>query len=171
MTDDPFTTDIDPDQLATFIQEYVRRENEPDAGPRAVIAAQLRDPRYLPHHVAEMLLSKPEIQASIAVIRKTYKAADVKEVSIATLTADMEVIYQEAKMARQFTAAIAAKKMQAEMAGYLNKDINVNVRHSIATMTDGDLEKIARKQVVEGEFTDVSPITGLPVVVDDQPRA
>ena len=163
MLDSDPPLDITHDQLATFVQEYVRREDEPDAGPYAVIAAQLRDPRYLPQHVAEILLARDDVQALIRVIRPMHKPKDVRPVTVETLSADMEVVFQDAKQARQFTAAIAAKKLQAEISGFLHKDINIHVKHSIETMTDAELEAIAKRAVIDGEFTDVTP--GLPAVV------
>lgn len=156
----------DPDKLATFVQEYVRREGQDDAGSHAVIASQLRDPRWLPHQIAEMLLSEPTMQAAIKVLRTTSKPKQIQEVSVDTISADMEVLYQEAKDARQYTAAIAAKKLQAEISGFLIKHVNVNVKHSVATMADGDLEAIARRGAIDAEFTDVTPATGLPAVLD-----
>lgn len=153
----------DPEQLATFVQEYVRRESQADAGSLAVIASQLRDPRWLPHQIAERLLATPAIQAAIVAVRKVYRPPETKDVSVDTISADMEVLYQEAKDARQFTAAIAAKKLQAEISGFLVKTIDVNVRHSKTTMTDAELEAIIKRATLEGEFTDV---TGLPAVVN-----
>lgn len=153
-----------PDQIAVFIQEYVRREHQPDAGVLAVIAADLRDPQWLPHHVAEMILSKPEIQAAISAVRAVYKPPEIKEVSAETITADAETIFEKAKNDRQYTAALAAKKLQAEIAGLLKKDININVRHSVETMTDEQLEAIARRAPIDAEFKEVG---GLPVTVSD----
>ncbi len=154
--------DADPEMLATFVQEYVRREDEADAGTHAIIASQLRDPRWLPHQMAEMLLAKPEIQAAVQVLRSVYKPKPIAEVSVATISADMEVLYQEAKNARQFTAAISAKKLQAELHGMISKDITVRVTHSVASMADSELEAIARRGIIEGEFVEVA---GLPAVV------
>lgn len=154
MQHDPFAS-ADPEHLATFVQEYVRREGEADAGSLAVIASQMRDPRWLPHQVAEFLLAKPEIQAAVKVLRSVYKPKATQEVSVDTISMDMETIYQEAKDARQFTAAIAAKKLQAEIRGLISKTLNVNVKHSVSTMTDAELESLARRKIIEGEFSEV----------------
>lgn len=152
----------DPEHLAAFVQEYVRRENQPDAGVLAVIAAQLRDPQWLPHQIAERLLAQDIIQAAIKAARGFYRPPDSKEVSADTVSMDMENVFQEAMSARQFTAAIAAKKLQAEIVGLLAKTLNVNVHHTVGTMADSELEAIARRGVIDGEFQD---ITGLPAVV------
>lgn len=153
---DPFQV-ADPDQLAIFVQEYVRRESEADAGTLAVIAAQMRDPQWLPHQLADVLLQKPEIQAAVKAIRQVYKPKGIQEVSVDTISMDMEAIYQDAKDARQFTAAIAAKKLQAEIRGILTKNVNIHVKHTVGTMADAQLEAIAKQAVIEGEFTDVTP--------------
>lgn len=162
MSDSSFLSS-DPEHLAAFVQEYVRREHQPDAGQLAVIASQLRDPQWLPHQVAERLLGRPEIQAAIRAARSFYKPPETKEVSADTVSMDMETVFQEAMGARQFTAAIAAKKLQAELHLLLLKTINVNVRHTVGTMSDADLEAIAKRSVIDADFQEVA---GLPAVVD-----
>jgi hypothetical protein len=155
MQNDPFLAG-DPDKLAMFVQEYVRRDGQDGAGAAAIIAAQLRDPRWLPHQMAEQLLENPAMQAAIKAVRAVHKPRDMAEVSFDTIMMDTEVLFQEAKDARQFTAALGVKKLQAELIGLLNKTIDLNVRHSISTMTDAELEALARKKVIDGEFTDVT---------------
>ena len=154
------TIDADPERLAVFIQEYIRREQQPDAGVLAVIAADLRDPQWLPHHVAELLLARSDIRAAIIAAREFYKPPTIKEVSAATITADAEVIFEKAKGDRQYTAALAAKKLQAEIAGLLKKDIEITHKHVIS-MSDSDLEAVARSGVIDAEFKEVG---GLPAV-------
>ena len=164
---------LDRDQLATFVQEYVRREDEPDAGPYAVIAAQLRDPRYLPQHVAEILLARDDVQALVRIVRQMQKPREVKAVTEDTIMTDLEVLFQDSKQARQFSAAIACKKLQADIKGLSQRTINVNVKHSLGTMADADLEAIAKRAAIDGEFTDVTPMAasapGLPTVVPNSP--
>lgn len=143
------------EQLAAFVQEYVRRENQPDAGVVAVIASGLRDPQWLPHQVAERLLARAEIQALIKIVRGVYKPPEMKEVSIDSISFDVEALYQDAKDARQFTAALACKKLQAELHRLITKDVNVNVRHSITSMSDADLEAIAKRAPIDAEFSEV----------------
>ena len=49
----------------------------------------------------------------------------------------------------------------------LGQTIDINVRHSVTTMADSDLEAIAKRGAIDGEFTDVTPsIPGLPVMID-----
>ena len=155
MQNDPFL-DTDPDKLAMFVQEYVRREHQDGAGAAAVIAAQLRDPRWLPHQMAEQLLDNPAMQAAIKAVRAVHKPRDMSEISLDTILMDTELLFQDAKDARQFTAALGIKKLQAELKGLLNKTIDLNVRHSISTMSDAELEALARKKAIDGEFTDVT---------------
>lgn len=154
------TFDADPERLAVFIQEYIRREQQPDAGVLAVIAADLRDPQWLPHHVAELLLARSDIKAAITAARAFYKPPGIKEVSAATITADAETIFQKATGDRQYTAALAAKKLQAEIAGLLKREIDVTVKH-VVSMSDRDLEAVARSGVIDVEFKEVG---GLPAV-------
>lgn len=146
--------DSSPEQLAVFIQEYIRREHQPDAGVLAVIAADLRDPQWLPHHVAEIILSRTDIQAAIKAAREFYKPPQVEEITAATLLADAETIFQKAKDDRQYTPALAAKKLQAEIKGLLKREIDVKVTH-IVGMSDADLERVARQGVIDGEFKEI----------------
>jgi len=162
---DPFLVG-DPDKLAMFVQEYVRREGQDGAGAAAVIASQLRDPRWLPHQMAEQLLENPAMQAAIKAVRAVHKPRDMAEISLDTILMDTEILFQDAKDARQFTAALGIKKLQAELKGLLNKTIDLNVRHSISTMSDAELEALARKKTIEGEFTDVSTLAALTAVTD-----
>lgn len=150
----------DPQKLAVFVQEYVRREQQQDAGTHAVIAAQLRDPQWLPHQIAERLLSRAEIKAAVAAARAFYKPLDQREVSVDTISADMEVLYQEAKDARQFTAAIQAKKLQAEVNSLIRRDVQVTVSHRVEDMTTAQLMQIASRasKEIEGEFTEIAPV-------------
>lgn len=163
MNQDPFSLD-DPDKLALFVQEYIRREGQEDAGVVAVIYSQLRNPQYLPHQIAERLLATPEIQGAIKAVRAVYKPVAMKEISADSISADMEPLFESAIENRQYTAAIAAKKLQAELHGLLKKDINVNVTLSKTSMTDAQLEAIAKKEAIDVEFSEVTG--GLPSVVN-----
>ena len=158
------TIDASAEQLAVFIQEYIRREQQADAGVLAVIAADLRDPQWLPHHVAELLLSRQDVQAGILAARSFYKPPEIKEVTAATIMADAETIFQKAKDDRQYTPALAAKKLQAEISGLLRKEIDINVRHTVETLPDSKLEEIAKRGVIDGEFREVG---GLPATIVD----
>lgn len=152
----------DPDKLATFVTEYLRNEQRDDAGILAVTAADLRHPQYLPHSIAEYLLATPEIQAAIKAARSLYKPPVQKKVSAETISQDMEVIFQRALDDRQYTAAIAAKKLQGEANGLLTKQVDVNVRHTLTTMSDADLERIAKQATIEAEYKDVTGIASVP---------
>lgn len=153
-----------PEKLAIFVQEYVRHDGQDDAHIIAVTRADLRDPQYHPATIAERLLAKPEIQAAIQAVKSMYRPNATTDVTSDTIMNDMEALYQKCVDERQYTPAISAKKMQAEILGLLKRDINVNVKHSITGMSDAELEKIAKRGAIEGEYTDVTPSTGLAVV-------
>lgn len=160
MTDPVFN---DPEKLAIFVQEYVRLDGQEDAHVIAITRADLRNPQYHPATLADRLLAKPEIQAAIQAVRNVYKPQRSTDVSADTLINDMEAMYQKCVDERQYTPAISAKKMQAELLGLLKKDITVNVKHTVTSMTDAQLEAIAKRAPIDGEFTEVSS-TGLSVV-------
>lgn len=151
----------DPEKLATFVTEYLRHDGKEDAGVLAVGAADIRHPQYLPRGIADYLLASPEIQAAIKAARSLYKPSAQKAVTAETIAQDMEIIYQRALDDRQYTAAIAAKKLQGEAAGVITKNIDINVKHTLTSMSDTELERIAKQAPIDGEFKDV---TNVPVI-------
>lgn len=157
---DPFSLE-DPEKLALFVQEYIRREGQEDAGVVAVVAAQLRNPQYLPHQIAERLLATPEIQGAIKAAKSFYHPTPSREVSPASISTDMEDVFQKALEARQFSAAIQAKSKQAELHGFIRKDVNINISHRVQDFTTAELLRIARDgpekllETIDGTFTEV----------------
>ena len=153
------TIDADPERLAVFIQEYIRREQQPDAGVLAVIAADLRDPQWLPHHVAELLLARSDIRAAIIAAREFYKPPEIKQVTAHTLLADAETVFQKAKDDRQYTAALAAKRLQADLLGLSKSTVDINITHRVEDMSTAQLMKIAtageKETIIDTEFTEI----------------
>lgn len=160
MTDDPLFRD--PEKLAIFVQEYVRHEGADDCNVISVIRADLRDPRYHPATIAERLLAKPEIQAAIQVLKAVYKPAQVRDVSQQSLSDDAESLYQRCLDERQYQPALAAKRFQAELHSIIKKDAPVVINNNL-TLTDAQLEKIAKSAPIDGEFKTVVG-TGISVV-------
>lgn len=154
----------DPEKLAIFVQEFVRHDGKDDAAIIAITRSDLRDPRFHPETLADRVLAKPEIQAAIRAVRAVSKPALGSSVTTDSLVNDMQMLYEKCVDERQYTPAIAAKKLQGELTGALNKNITLTVKHSVSDMTDAQLEAIAKRKTIDGEFTDVTPGTGLAVV-------
>lgn len=144
-----------PDQVAVFVQEYIRHFDQPDAGVIAVTRAGLRDPAWPPSTMAERYLARADVQAMIEVGRKFYKPRETKDVSTQTISDDVEQVYQAALQDRQYQAAIGAKKLQAELHSLLKQQIEHTHNVTVKTVSDAQLEKIASGGVIDGEFAEV----------------
>lgn len=152
-------TRMTPD--AVFVREYVKTGD----ALLAVSRAGLGDSRYALSVVAEYHLSRPEIQAAIGIQRELARE-DVRRdrgYSRDLILDDLEVLHQKAKEDGAYAPAISAKKVQAQLLGYL--DQTVNVRHSIEPRemsTDELRRRIAelsgdsRPLVIEAEYREVS---------------
>lgn len=145
-----------PDALAVFVTEYVRHQDQPDAGVIALTRAGLRDPAWAPSTMAERYLAREDVQAAIAIARKFYKPVDTKEVTTQTLSDHLEHIIQQALQDRQYQPAINGRKLQAELHGLLKQQVEHTHKVTVKTLTDEQLEKIAAGGIIEGDFKDVT---------------
>jgi hypothetical protein len=146
-------TKMTPD--AIFVREYVRHGDE----ILAVNRAGLTDSRYSLSVVAEYHLGRPEIQAAIAIQRELAKEnAAIKRrllggYSRELIVEDLETLHLKAKEDGAYAPAISAKKVQAQLLGFL--DQTVNIRHSVVPreMTTDELRlRIAELSGVAGEL-------------------
>lgn len=164
-------TGMTPD--AIFVREYVKTGDAMLATSRA----GLNDSRYTLSVLAEHHLRRPEIQAAIEIARELTRNERpvAAEYTRDLIIEDLERLHQEAKNDGAYAPAISAKKVQAQLLGYL--DQTVNVRHSvepremstdelrrrIAEMSrdDGALPapyvrlEAEKPSVIEAEFTEV----------------
>jgi hypothetical protein len=112
---------------AVFVREYVKTGDAMLATSRA----GLNDSRYTLSVLAEHHLRRPEIQAAIEIARELNR--DMRpsgmEYTRDLIIEDLERLHQEAKSDGAYAPAISAKKVQAQLLGYL--DQTVNVRHSV----------------------------------------
>lgn len=166
-------TQMTPD--AIFVREYVRTGDE----MLAVSRAGLTDSRYALNVMAEYHLSRPEIQAAIAIQKQLFNADEKRRARLAggyslqLILDDLESLHLQAKEDGAYAPAISAKKVQAQMLGYLDK--TVHVTHSVEPreMTTDELrrriaelsgDRVAiedgRPSVIEGEFTEVGDAEG-----------
>lgn len=118
-------TRMTPD--AVFVREYVRTGD----ALLAVSRAGLGDSRYALSVVAEYHLGRPEIQAAIAIQRDLAKTEKRREegYTLDLILDDLENLHQKAKEDGAYAPAISAKKVQAQLLGFL--DQTVNIRHSV----------------------------------------
>lgn len=160
-------TRMTPD--AVFVREYVKTGD----ALLAVSRAGLGDSRYALSVVAEYHLGRPEIQAAIAIQRDLAKTEKRREegYTLDLILDDLENLHQKAKEDGAYAPAISAKKVQAQLLGYL--DQTVNIRHSVVPreMTTDELRlriaelsrasgmleapEVVRPSIIEGEFVEV----------------
>ena len=159
---------------AVFVREYVKTGDAMLATSRA----GLNDSRYTLSVLAEHHLRRPEIQAAIEIARELHK--DLRtipaEYTRDLIIEDLEKLHQKASDDGAYAPAISAKKVQAQLLGYL--DQTVNVRHSVEPreMTTDELRRriaemsrddgalpapytrieAERPSIIEGQFTEVT---------------
>lgn len=118
-------TGMTPD--AVFVREYVKTGDAMLATSRA----GLNDSRYTLSVLAEHHLRRPEIQAAIEIAKELNR--DAKSVvggyTRELILEDLERLHRDARDDGMYAPAISAKKVQAQLLGYL--DQTVNVRHSV----------------------------------------
>lgn len=156
---------------AIFVREYVRHGDE----VLAVSRAGLSDSRYSLSVVAEYHLARPEIQAAISIQRELVKenAALKKRLlggySRELIIEDLETLHLKAREDGDYAPAISAKKVQAQVLGYLDKTVHVThslvpremttdeLRLRIAEMTRDSLPppEVETPAIIEAEFTEV----------------
>lgn len=118
-------TGMTPD--AVFVREYVKTGDAMLATSRA----GLNDSRYTLSVLAEHHLRRPEIQAAIEIAKELNRDAKsaVGGYTRELILEDLERLHRDARDDGMYAPAISAKKVQAQLLGYL--DQTVNVRHSV----------------------------------------
>lgn len=144
-------------QDAVFVEEFLRHEGRDDAA--AIVAykrAGFVEPQWPMAIAAERHLKrlKPAIDAA----RKTFTTAIKNERSRDSILADLDDIYDSALKDKDHSAAINAKRLEAQLQGFLEDKVSVTHKMEIGQLSDEQLLRVInRKPVVDGEFTDVTP--------------
>lgn len=157
----PHASDATTPEVDTiFAMEYVRHKHEPTAGVIACIKANIRDRDCHISMTADRMLKRPEIKTAIALLEKTYKSAVTEDVSVQTITSNLERLAQRAEEDRQYPAAIAAQKLIAQLHKLLDTNISMTITHKAEEMTTDQLMKIVSKSApvtINGDFTETPP--------------
>lgn len=163
-------TKMTPD--AIFVREYVRTGDE----ILAVSRAGLGDSRYALSVVAEYHLGRPEIKAAIAIQRELSRDLEKTRrrmlggYSRELILDDLENLHQKAKEDGAYAPAISAKKVQAQLMGFLDQTVHVThsiepremttdeLRRRIAELSGASLPppEVERPAIIEGEFTEIN---------------
>ena len=149
----------DAERDAMFVKVYLQTGDGLDACKRAGFIVNGYDDRT----VAEYLLDRCDIQEAIKLARenKGSKPAAV-EITRESIISDLNDIHKQAMVDGDYTPAIAAKKLQAQLMGVLQENVQVTHKMDVTRMTDEQLMKlIALKSKQEDlKMIDVTP-TGL----------
>lgn len=147
----------DVERDAIFVKIYLQTGDALDACKRAGFVVHMHDDRT----VAEYLLDRCDIQEAIKVAKesKARKPASV-DITRESIISDLDAIHQSAMIDKDYTPAIAAKKLQAQLMGVLQETVQVTHKMDVTRMTDEQLiNMIALKSKREDlKMIDVTPV-------------
>ena len=147
----------DVERDAMFVKVYLQTGDGLDACKRAGFVVHGYDDRT----VAEYLLDRCDIQEAIKAVKdsKARKPASV-DITRESIISDLDSIHRSAMIDKDYTPAIAAKKLQAQLAGHLVDNVQVTHRMDPKMMTDEELIKIInlKRKQIESKMIDVTPI-------------
>ena len=153
MTTSILPEDHEPDSV--FVDRYCQHGDP----VRACVEAGITDTVFPINVVAQRQLARPEIKAAIAAVEKVRSAVGARaEITLESVVADMEAVYKKAFDCGEYNSAIAAKKLQSALKGWLTQSVTVTHRHVAADLSDDDLERIAsqklRDSAIDAEYTE-----------------
>lgn len=148
---------IERDKDDVFVKEYLRLEGRDDAAAvTAYRRAKYFDPAYPVVVAADCTLTR--LRSKIEAARKTIKPTAMgQDRSRDSVLADLDQVFESALGEKDHSAAVTAKRTQAQIMGLLSENISVTHKMDVSTMTDEQLLRILNKQsrVVDGQFTEV----------------
>lgn len=148
-------SDPTPDQVALFVECYVRT----DDALKAAQQAKLLNPMYTVETIVARLLERTDVQSAVAVLKRDKaKRVDV-EVTRESLEAAAQNLHDAAMSGGDNKTALACLRFQAELRKLLSQDVTINVRHDVTAMTDAQLAAIVAGKPIDVPFEDVTDIT------------
>ena len=148
---------VDLERDAIFVRIFLQTGDALDACKRAGFVAHGYDDRM----IAEYLLERPDIQAAMRASRdSTARKSAPVEITRESIISDLDIIHQSAMVDKDYTPAIAAKKLQATLMGMVQENIQVTHNLDVTRMTDAQLmQMIAAKSKQEDlNMIDVTPV-------------
>lgn len=155
----PLVIEPDPERDALFVKNYIRSRDAVDACAKARVFCVGYDMR----DVAAHQLAKPHIKKMIAEAEVKATNDPSPEITRDSIITDLEQVFEKSMRDGEYTPAITAKKTQAQLLGWLENTVNVNIKRDIASMTDAELMQIiesksSSQKVIDGEFTETKPL-------------
>lgn len=149
----PLVITPDPDKDSAFVRHYVKSKDAVQACGQARIHCFGYDPRDVAYHQ----LARPEIKQAIAAEEKRVATLPPAEITKDSIITDLERVFDESMQAGEYNPAIAAKKTQASMMGWLEQTVNINLKQDATMLSDAELLKVINDRrpgtMIEGEFT------------------
>ena len=111
-----------------------------------------------PRDVADSLLARSDILGLITESQKkvTRSPSEITRESIVT---DFENIHSAAIAEKDYAAAIAAKKNQAQILGLIQENVQITHRMDVTSMSDEQLMKllVKKSKQIEAPMIDITP--------------
>lgn len=143
-----------------FVEAYVRNGKD---GAAAVRKAGLQDPRYDVNHIVRGLLGRQDIQEGIAAAEEMAAVnRDVGQYTREYFLHRLAEVGDRSLEANQFSSAISATKLQAQLLGMLETTVNVNHVMTARELSLSDLRSLVQRKLeasggalIEGSYTEV----------------
>lgn len=152
----PLIISPDPDRDAIFVRHYVKSKDAVAACGQARVACRGYDPRDVAYHQ----LARADIKTAIAAEELRVSTLSPAEITKESIITDLERVFDESMQAGEYNPAIAAKKTQASMMGWLEQNVNINVKQDVTMLSDDALLKVINGRVgkvIDGEFSVAAP--------------
>jgi hypothetical protein len=144
---------------AIFCREYLKTGD----AMTACVRAGLTNSEYALSVTAAHHLSRPEIQAALAVLSESGVKRERVQYTRDLILDELQQAYEAGMQGMSVSSAITALKTQAQMLGYLDTTINVNHSVSARELSLSDLRRMVAEGVggdgaivIEGVARDVS---------------
>lgn len=133
---------------AIFCREYLKTGD----AMIACVRAGLVNSEYSLGVQAEAQLRRPEIQAALEVLRGSGVKRERVVVTRDLIVEELQAAHEAAMKGGQVASAVSAKKLQAQLLGYL--DTTVNINHTVSAR---DLPLAELRALVAGRLGDDGP--------------
>lgn len=157
VTNTPAKQNEQANKDAIFVMQYVET-GDPIV---AAIRANLQEAGCSIFVTIDRMLARPEIQAGIKTVESITRLLPTAKVTSASLVAEAHDVYEKSLTDRQYASALGAIKLKAALLGLLEQRVNVSHTYNVKDMSTDELRRIAAGNVLEGDYTDISP-KGLP---------
>ncbi len=143
-------TEPNPAADALFVKLYLQTGDALDSYIRCGHKAH----GYEARTAAAWLLEQPNIQLALKTA-ETLKPKAPVDITRESIVSDLDAIHASAVADKDYTPAIAAKKLQASLLGLIQENVQITHKMDVSAMTDAQLEKLiaAKAKQIDGEFT------------------